>query len=143
MSCAFKRFMRMGKISGVLADIAVYAAAYGVAFILGAAIYDGVVKTIPANIACWTIGLLLVICTIIFAAKGKGVTFFLKQISGGVLDILQLVLIYCAMLFIALHESYVMYMTSGEDLAITIAIIIQLAILVVVFLKRLIREKFQ
>ena len=138
-----KRFMQMNKFSRISTDLLIYTGAYGIAALLADAFCLGIMRKLSEKIACWLIVAILAAIIILFIIfrKKKELSSFLNLIGNGVLDVLQLVLIYFAMFCIMIIDSpSSMYLTSGEEAAVTFAIFGTCAIWVVVFLKRLITE---
>jgi len=138
-----RRFMSMGKITTMFADATVYIASYALAVGIAISLFDGIVKRIPANIACWIMaGSLLAISVILLMLRRKTIlASFLDLVGGGLLDILQLVLIYFATMCIAiLNSTNAVYLTGNEQLVLTVFAFVSLAVLALSFIKRLISD---
>lgn len=140
LSRAFRRYMEMNKVVTVLADFTVYSGAYLIAFLMAQSIYAGVVRKFSADIACWVIGGLLIGAAVMFSiiGKKKWLEFFLRNIVGGVADVVQLVLIYAGTMCAAiLTDANAVYLTNGESAALTACVFFACLFFAIIFTKRL------
>ena len=87
-------------------------------------------------------GSLIAISVILLILRRKTIlASFLDLVGGGLLDILQLVLIYFATMCIAiLNSTNAIYLTGNEQLVLTVFAFVSLAVLALSFIKRLISD---
>lgn len=140
----FRRFMSMGKITTMLADAMVYIASYALAIGIADLLYDGIVRKIPANVACWIMaGCVILISVVLLVIQRKTIlASFLNMIGGGFLDVLQLVLIYFAMMCMLIMDSATGtgYLNGSEQVMLTAFMFVALALLSISFIRRLLAE---
>lgn len=117
-----KPFMHLGKVSLFFADLFSNLFSYILAIGVADLLHTGIIRHIPANIACWILAAVVIIIplTLSLLRKEGLLNAFLKLICACVLDILQLVLIYFSTLCISILGNP----TLSENLPVPMHILI-------------------